>query len=201
MIYFTSDLHFGHINSIAMCNRPFTSVAEMDKTLIDNWNNKVLATDTIYVLGDICLTRKWEIVHNYLKQLHGKIHLIRGNHDNFLNDPKAIKHYFVAISDYIEVKYKEQLFIMSHYPMFDWNKKFRSSIMLYAHVHTKDPLFLTPYLGRCFDVGVDANGYAPVSADEIIEKMKSINNLGLINDDYQAAKINLWGQRGKEDKE
>lgn len=52
-VFFTSDLHFGHKNIIRFDNRPFFSVEEMDKTLIENWNRKVSADDTVYVLGDI----------------------------------------------------------------------------------------------------------------------------------------------------
>lgn len=53
MIYFTSDLHFGHRNVIRFDNRPFSSVEEMDAALIERWNQKVSNEDAVYVLGDL----------------------------------------------------------------------------------------------------------------------------------------------------
>ena len=49
MIFFTSDLHLGHENCIRLCNRPFSSIEEMDETLIENWNHKVTGKDTVYI--------------------------------------------------------------------------------------------------------------------------------------------------------
>lgn len=52
MIFFTSDLHFGHSNIVRMCDRPFATIEEMDEQLIRNWNRKVHKCDTVYILGD-----------------------------------------------------------------------------------------------------------------------------------------------------
>jgi len=53
MIYFTADHHFGHANIIRHCSRPFSSVAEMDASLLENWNSCVGQNDTVYILGDL----------------------------------------------------------------------------------------------------------------------------------------------------
>ncbi len=53
MVYFTADLHLGHNSIIQSCNRPFSSVEEMDETIIGNWNSRVSDVDEVYVLGDV----------------------------------------------------------------------------------------------------------------------------------------------------
>jgi calcineurin-like phosphoesterase family protein len=68
MIWLTADTHFGHTNILKYCGRPFSSIEEMDETLINNWNNKVNQDDTVYHLGDFSFkdpgvykkTFKWE---------------------------------------------------------------------------------------------------------------------------------------------
>lgn len=40
-VFFTSDTHFNHANIIRYCQRPFKDPAEMNETLITNWNQTV----------------------------------------------------------------------------------------------------------------------------------------------------------------
>lgn len=54
-IYFTSDLHLGHDNIIRFCNRPFSSVEEMNDRIIQNYNSIVHKNDLVYILGDFNL--------------------------------------------------------------------------------------------------------------------------------------------------
>ena len=80
LIFYISDLHFGHKNIIAFDNRPFKTVEEMDEVLISNWNQTVSSGDHVYILGDLCWgkAKDWPAV---LERLSGNKHLIRGNHD------------------------------------------------------------------------------------------------------------------------
>ena len=79
-IFFTSDHHFGHRNIIRFCKRPFNSAIEMDDEMVRRWNEKVTPEDTVYHLGDVGMIKP-EILHRILNRLHGKICLIKGNHD------------------------------------------------------------------------------------------------------------------------
>ena len=46
MIYYIADMHFGHTNVLRFDNRPFSDTAQMDDTLLQNWNERVTADDT-----------------------------------------------------------------------------------------------------------------------------------------------------------
>ncbi len=41
MIYFIADMHFHHENVIEFSHRPYKTVEEMNKQLIENWNSVV----------------------------------------------------------------------------------------------------------------------------------------------------------------
>lgn len=77
---YISDLHFGHANILKFDNRPFRNTEEMETSLIENWNNTVLAGDTTYILGDFCWGKEpeWKRI---VPLLNGNKVLIRGNHD------------------------------------------------------------------------------------------------------------------------
>lgn len=80
-IWVTSDTHFNHANIIKYCNRPFSSVEEMNETIIANWNKVVSQGDTVYHLGDFALGDK-SLIPDFIRRLNGHISFIMGNHDN-----------------------------------------------------------------------------------------------------------------------
>lgn len=168
MQWFTADLHLGHTNIIKYCNRPFSSVEEMDKIIIDNIFSCIKSKDILYVLGDISLNRN--ITLNFLKKLFNseiKYFLIIGNHDNFPKDFNVPK--------IIDIKINEQKITLCHYAMRTWNCSCHGAWQLYAHSHgTLKPV------GKQWDVGVDNNNFKPLSFEQIVEIMKLREN----NEDY-----------------
>lgn len=131
MIYYISDLHFGHKNIIRFDNRPFTTVEDMDRAIINNWNNRVTNNDIVYILGDISWYND-EKTYELISQLNGHKRLIKGNHDNVRG---KVKNCFELIKDYDEIKDSGKDVVLCHYPITFFNKHHYGAVMLYGHVH------------------------------------------------------------------
>ena len=70
MVYFTADMHFGHRAIINMQSRPFESVEEMNRVLLQNFNSVVHKDDTVYILGDICHHMKIEDADELIRKMN-----------------------------------------------------------------------------------------------------------------------------------
>jgi calcineurin-like phosphoesterase family protein len=176
MIYFTADNHFCHANIISLCGRPFADAAEMNKTMIANWNSLVTDSDEIYILGDFSFRGGVDEVNKILSKLKGKKYLIKGNHERYLEAQHFKPEAYEWIKDYYEMTYEKTQFVLFHYPMLSWNGARHRSVLLYGHVHNRaeqDAEFAAKlaWLGpRAVNVGVDVNGFRPVSIEEILER-------------------------------
>lgn len=149
-----------------MQERPFESVEEMDRMLLQNYNAIVHKDDTVYILGDICHHMKIEDADTLIRKMNGKKYLIRGNHDKKY-DPRL----FADIQDFMTISANGQYFALMHYPMLSWPKKNSGSIQLHGHIHARmeyNEGNRTEGVRR-YDVGVDANQFLPVSVKQIIE--------------------------------
>jgi len=81
--YWTADWHLGHERIIELCNRPFKSVSEMNREIIERVNAVVTGRDTLVILGDVIMG-KFEETVKLLAQLRAKrVWIIPGNHDRF----------------------------------------------------------------------------------------------------------------------
>lgn len=165
MIYFTSDLHLGHRGIIAMKNRPFENVEQMNMVILQNYNSVVKPNDTVYILGDISHHMSVDRANDLLEQMNGKKILIKGNHDKKYNP-----NLFEEICDFKEVSLNGVCFSLMHYPMLSWPRMNQGSIHLHGHIHAWAEYNLQNRNDgiRRYDVGVDANEFRPVSVKEII---------------------------------
>ncbi len=109
MYYFTSDNHFFHANIIKYCNRPFTSMEEMNLVMIRNWNEIVTPDDTVFHIGDFGLCKSSEAPNapkdpfKFIRnQLNGNIIFIAGNHDCFSEKTRLLT--IQGYKNYNEIK-------------------------------------------------------------------------------------------------
>ena len=72
MKYYTSDLHLFHKNIIEYENRPFSSIEEMNNTIIDNINYRLSPDDELYILGDFTLSKTPRRVSKLIKRIKCK---------------------------------------------------------------------------------------------------------------------------------
>lgn len=172
--FVTSDQHFNHENIIKYCNRPFSSVEEMNEEMIKRWNTVVSQDDTVFVLGDFFMGRLTEI-KDILAQLNGHIMLVNGNHDK---DDRVVK--MTSYGDVVNlgplyiIEYKNVNVVMCHYPIdFDLrnmvSKTSKKMVFLYGHIHNLAPKGLDR--GCFYHVGVDTNDFTPVNLDNIINEV------------------------------
>ena len=162
-IWFTSDHHFGHSNIIRFSKRPFAGIEEMDARMVERWNAVVKPGDLVYHVGDIFWMPAGQ-AKSLRDQLHGRICLVRGNHDKTAD---SMKDAFEWIKDYYELKLDDpeaeggiRRIVLCHCAFRVWNKSHHGSWHLYGHSHgslADDPNALS------LDVGVDCHDYAPIS--------------------------------------
>jgi calcineurin-like phosphoesterase family protein len=173
-VYFTSDHHFLHNNVIEYCNRPFSSVEEMNQYMIQKWNEKISETDLVYYLGDFAIEKRDQEkafinIKKILEQLNGQKILIAGNHDEAYL--KIYQKYFVEILNYYELEINKQKLILFHYPIEEWNGKYKNALHLHGHQHGKNSL-----MKNRLDVGADKHNFIPLSYAEVINEIQK-NNL------------------------
>ncbi|MCJ2031583.1 metallophosphoesterase family protein [Methylobacterium sp. J-043] len=159
-IFFTSDTHFGDPRILRIDRRPFADLPSHDAALIEAWNAVVGPDDTVWHLGDFALGPPPERIAALLEALNGRKHLIVGNNDGpaTLSAPG-----WASVAHYAETEVEGRRLVLCHYAFRTWNGLGRGAINLHGHSHGR----LKP-IPRQYDVGVDTQGLAPVTLDQIL---------------------------------
>ena len=171
-IHVTSDPHFGHKKIVEYERPEFTSLAHMEYSLIENWNNVVKPEDTTYVLGDFCFYARDCLA--YAEKLNGKKILVLGNHDRSKIAKNPNKFGFEAVHEF-GVDLKEVS--LSHYPMNEHRRK----LGMHGHLHRVDSSeivrnYHVESYRRHFvnaNVCVENWGYFPLDMELLISVMKN----------------------------
>jgi len=154
MRYYISDLHFFHkgMNERMDC-RGFSSIEEMNEVMVERWNARVRSGDEVVILGDLSFG-KAEETNQLVKRLNGKLYLIYGNHDRYVNAKGFDAFRFKWIKPYAELSDGKRKVVLSHYPIFCYNGQYKVdaegkplTYMLYGHVHNSyDELLINRFI-------------------------------------------------------
>lgn len=193
ILYLTADLHLGHSNILTLGEgRPFSSIDEHDRRLIHSINDTVSATDELWVLGDFSMHGNQESVRRWRSRIICRhVSLVLGNHDKA--DACEESQAFERVERYVRMggpACDGRRAVLFHYPILDWDGMYQGSYCLHGHIHSMpeypDGSFdevtgethehsLHGYNEWCrahgirrYDVGVDANGYRPVSIKQVL---------------------------------
>lgn len=178
MNFYIGDMHLWHKNIIRLCNRPFSSVEEMNETIFKNWNNVVTDNDDVYILGDIAF-RMSETMIEVFSKLKGRKHLVIGNHDYENLKNVKFKKLFVEIADKIELIDNGLRVFLFHYPIVEWNGYFRGSYLVFGHIHNNVKNRAWKIMReeeRALNAGVDINSFRPCTLNELIENNRDFRS-------------------------
>jgi len=180
-IWFVSDLHMFHTNIIKLCNRPFSDIDDMTKTLVDNWNRVVKEDDIVFNLGDFCWSESPVIWSKLIGKLNGYQVLIKGNHDHPKTLQKLSEQYklierhsgdrlevtrmdkLFLIRERLELRYNDERYLLDHYPQVHYSGQYHGMKHFFGHTHEKP----FEYTNNHYNVCVERNEYRPMSLQEL----------------------------------
>ncbi|MEY8257126.1 metallophosphoesterase [Erysipelotrichaceae bacterium 66-17] len=203
MRYYISDLHFFHraLND-KMDVRGFEDVEEMNEYMVSQWNRKVNKRDEVVVLGDFSWGNARDTAE-IIDRLNGRIFLIRGNHDRFLDDKNFDVSVFGWVKDYAELSDNRRKVVLSHYPIAFYNGQYRRdengnprTFMLHGHIHnTQDREYLDAFIDY-----MDTRKHISIGG-ELENVPCQIINCFCVDSDYQPMTLDEWIELDKERKD
>lgn len=154
--FFIGDTHFGH--KLMESQRPFATLVEHDRQLIQRWNAVVEPGDRVFHLGDVVMNRCYLPLVEYL---NGKKELVLGNHDGW-RPQELLDVGFVRLHGATEFKG----FILTHIPVHESQfSRFRANI--HGHLHSKVLIDL-----KYICVSAEQINYTPTTLEEVEARLK-----------------------------
>lgn len=178
VIWFVSDTHWGHRNMVEKFKledgspaRDFSSVKEMDETMIQRWNEVVKPEDHVYHLGDVTMHRQIrQIKYSVLDRLQGHKRLLLGNHD-----ADTVENYLLWFKKIFSCRVLDNI-LFTHIPVHpDSLGRFQANVHGHTHHMCLPPAKkidhkgygdrerLVPYVNVC----VEKTQYRPISLEEV----------------------------------
>lgn len=156
-VYVISDTHFGHrkIIEFEKESRPYATIQEHDRDLVERWNSVVRAEDTVWHLGDVFFGKEGL---ESLKALKGYKRLVLGNHDR--NHYDVLRGHFNRLYGCAEYGGC----ILTHIPVHPYQLAKRYDKNIHGHMHSKkleDPKYVC--------VSVEHTNLKPVLLQHVIQ--------------------------------
>lgn len=167
MIYFVSDLHFGHKSILEFESETrghYRNVEEMDADLIKQWNNIITNDDVVYYLGDFAFKSKQREIETILDTLRFKqMNVILGNHDNKPFRKAAEKFDNISLQWAERIKTEGKIFYLSHFPMMIGERA--NLYNIHGHLHSEP----SPNPNYQINVGYDKTYKVATSMEDILK--------------------------------
>ena len=169
-----SDHHFFHHKIIEMSERPFpycnespctkNCVAEMNRFMIQQWNDNVEDDDIVYYLGDFSFgdPSLWRPV---LHKLRGQKILIRGNHDPTAK--KCLEYGWPAVhSQLVVTTVSGHRVLLRHKPWTEHSIPLGVEFVIHGHIHNRP----SPAGHININVSVERTNYKPVDINHLVDE-------------------------------
>lgn len=149
-VFVIADTHFGHkrIIEFEATYRPFATIEEHDRALVERWNAAVKPKDTVWHLGDVFFGKEGHLI---MAALHGLKKLVLGNHDHY--PLEVYQRYFSKIFGAAE----HGGCILTHIPVHPNQLEKRYARNIHGHMHHNklaDPRYVC--------VSAEHTGLAPI---------------------------------------
>jgi calcineurin-like phosphoesterase family protein len=173
-IWFCSDHHLFHQGVLNFKRkdgtplRSFSSVEEMNETILQRHNELVHPSDHVYFMGDVTFRTGREF-DDLFNKFNGRKRLVVGNHDAVKN----ITNHFQKISCWrVFNQSKDEIsFTVSHVPIHPGSVK--GSFNVHGHTHDND---VTDESGipdlRYVNLSMEKTDYRPISYDQLQQEMR-----------------------------
>jgi calcineurin-like phosphoesterase family protein len=160
-IFVTSDSHFGHAamlrfkreDGVTLVRPDFTSVEEMNRTLIEQWNAVVRPQDHVYHLGDVAMSLA--AAREFVPHLNGHKRLVLGNHDQ----PDARAYMAMGFKKIFGSRLLDDV-LLTHIPIHPKSIPAYCLGNIHGHIHER-----AEFGPRYLNVSVEQTEYAPVSLE------------------------------------
>ena len=181
-IWFMSDLHYNHGNILWINKNTrghFKEVEEMNDWILKELKDKVDSEDILFDLGDFIWKESPAEVKLFSDVLPPRSYRVFGNHDgrNLDGWGKCWKGVYDLLDLIIKYRGEDIRITLSHYPLLDWNHRYRGSWNLHGHCHGGIDLLNDKSGELRMDIGFDGKEAKEVGSflipfEHVLTKMK-----------------------------